>query len=238
MKQRPWGFRGQMASRVMFFWQKAGIEQVYICPDLNYSAAIHANKWIPVLPNTDAALQLAIIYTWVTEGTYDKEYVATHAVGMDKIEEYVLGKTDGVPKTPKWAAEKTGIPSYTIKALARRWAQKTTTVGHYFGGGYNPRPYSTEPARLEVILLGMQGLGKPGTHHAQIAYMGMPKNITWDQLELRYCTIPTHQKASRSIREPLETIKEKDPQLHERIFNPHRGTPQAWGQAAHTEDSH
>ena len=59
------------------------------------------------LPNTDAALQLAIAYQWITEGTYDKEYVATHTVGFDKFEEYVLGKEDGIPKTPKWAAEKT-----------------------------------------------------------------------------------------------------------------------------------
>ena len=29
---------------------------------------------------------------WVTEDTYDKEYVATHTIGMDKIEAYVLGK--------------------------------------------------------------------------------------------------------------------------------------------------
>jgi trimethylamine-N-oxide reductase (cytochrome c) len=27
--------------------------------------AVHADKWIPVLPNTDAALQLAIAYTWI-----------------------------------------------------------------------------------------------------------------------------------------------------------------------------
>ncbi len=61
--------------------KRSGIKQVYICPDLNYGAAIHADKWIPVLPNTDAALQLAIIYMWITEGTYDKEYVETHTVG-------------------------------------------------------------------------------------------------------------------------------------------------------------
>ena len=30
-------------------------------------AAIHADKWVPILPNTDAALQLAIIYVWMTE---------------------------------------------------------------------------------------------------------------------------------------------------------------------------
>ncbi len=224
----PWGFRGQMASRLMFFWNQCGIEQVYICPDLNYAAAVHADKWIPILPNTDAAMQLAIIYTWVVEGTYDKEYVATHAVGMDKIEDYVLGKVDGVPKTPKWASEKCGVPSYTIKAMARHWAKVTTSTGHYFGGGFIRGPYATEPARLECIQLGMQGLGKPGVHHAQIAYMGMPKNITWDQLNYDIANSDT----SRGFQEysgTFETIKQKDPELHERIFNPHRGTPQAWG---------
>ncbi len=38
-------------------------------------AAVHADKWIPILPNTDAALQLAIAYHWITKGTYDKEYI-------------------------------------------------------------------------------------------------------------------------------------------------------------------
>ena len=75
----PWGFNGQMASRLCYWFTKLGIKSIYICPDLNYGAAIHADKWIPIKPNTDAALQLAIAYTWVTEGTYDKEYVATHA---------------------------------------------------------------------------------------------------------------------------------------------------------------
>jgi hypothetical protein len=59
-----WGFTGQFASRLCYFWSEIGIKQVYICPDLNYGTAIHADKWIPILPNTDAALQLAIIYVW------------------------------------------------------------------------------------------------------------------------------------------------------------------------------
>ena len=167
-----WGFRGQFASRLLFFWNEIGLKQVYINPDLNYAAAIHADKWIPILPNTDAALQLAIMYVWITEGTYDKEYVETHTVGFDKIKAYVLGEEDGVPKTPQWASPKCGVPVWTIKALARDWAKKTVTIGHYFGGGMARGPYSHEPARLEVVLLGMQGLGKPGVHQAQIAYTG------------------------------------------------------------------
>jgi len=171
----PWGFGGQTATQLCYFWSEVGIKQVYICPDLNYGAAIHADKWIPILPNTDAALQLAIIYTWITEGTYDKEYVATHTVGRDKVKDYVLGKEDGIPKTPSWASPKCGVPEWTIKALAREFAAKTTSISHYYGGSYIRGPYSHEPARLECILLGMQGLGKPGVHQAQISYRSMPR---------------------------------------------------------------
>lgn len=172
----PWGFQGQYASKVCYFWTEAGIDQIYICPDLNYGAAIHADKWIPILPNTDAALQLAIIYTWLTEGTWDKEFVATHAVGMDKIEDYVLGKEDGFPKTPAWASEKCGVPEWTIKALAREFARLTTTIAHYNGGSLIRGPYSTEPARLEAVMLGMQGLGGPGVHQMQFTNHGNPRS--------------------------------------------------------------
>ncbi|MEJ2041083.1 MAG: molybdopterin-dependent oxidoreductase, partial [Desulfosarcinaceae bacterium] len=171
----PWGFTGQFASRLCYFWKEAGIKQVYICPDVNYGCAIHADKWIPVLPNTDAALQLAIIYVWITEDLYDKEYVKTHAVGMDKVEAYVLGEEDGVPKTPEWASKKCGVPEWTIKALAREFARKVTSIAHYFGGGFIRGPFSHEPARLECIMLGMQGLGGPGVHQHQLTYFGLPR---------------------------------------------------------------
>jgi trimethylamine-N-oxide reductase (cytochrome c) len=96
----------------------------------------------------------------MTEGTYDRPYVATHSVGFEKFEAYVLGKEDGIPKTPAWAAPRCGIPEWTIKALAREFAAKTTSISHYYGGSMVRGPYSHEPARLECILLGMQGLGK------------------------------------------------------------------------------
>ena len=73
----PWGWGGMMPSQINYYWSEIGIKSIYICPDLNYAAAVHADKWIPVLPNTDAALQLGIAYTWIKEDLYDKEYVAT-----------------------------------------------------------------------------------------------------------------------------------------------------------------
>jgi molybdopterin guanine dinucleotide-containing S/N-oxide reductase-like protein len=207
----PWGFRGQFASRLCFFWSEIGIKQVYICPDLNYGAAIHADKWIPILPNTDAALQLAIIYMWIKEGTYDKKYVQTHTIGFDKVRDYVMGKEDGIPKTPEWASQKCSVPEWTIKALAREFALKTTSIIHYFGGGMARGPYSHEPARLECILLGMQGLGKPGVHQSQIAYEGMPRNVLGGT---------GHMGMFNSLMKNPES---------EILIKPHRVTPKAWG---------
>jgi len=186
----PWGFCGQFPSRLSYFWSQAGIKQVYICPELNYGAAVHADKWIPVLPNTDAALQLAIAYVWIKEGSYDKEYVATHTVGFDKFKDYVTGKEDGIAKTPAWASPKCGVPEWTIKALAREFAVKTTTIAHGYGGSYIRGPYSHEPARLEVVLLAMQGLGKPGVHQCY-----------------PYWTAPAMPRALKPKNMPLGTVR-------------------------------
>ena len=90
---------------------------------------------------------------------------------------------DGIPKTPEWAEEKTAVPSRTIKQLAREWASKRTSIAHTNGGPYIRGPYSTEPARLEVILLGMQGLGKPGCHQLSMHEWSARQTLggrTWD----------------------------------------------------------
>ena len=161
------GFDGYMPSRLSQWIHSLGTRYVFVDPALNYSGVYLADKWIPILPNTDAALQLAIIYTWLSEGTYEKEYVETHAVGYQEFFDYVLGKVDGEAKTPAWASEKCGVPEWTIKALARDWAKKAVSVTHGNGGPGIRGPFSTEPGRLEPIMLGMQGLGRPGVHQAK-----------------------------------------------------------------------
>lgn len=152
----------QFWSTMIQWFQELGIEFVIIDPFMNYTAAAHEEmKWIPIWPNTDAALDFAIMYMWIVEDTYDHEYVEEHTIGFEKLKAYVLGEEDGIPKTPAWAAEKCGVPEYTIKELARHWAKKVTSIGHYCGCHIRG-PYSHEPARTEVYKLAMQGIGKPG----------------------------------------------------------------------------
>ena len=169
----PWGWQGQLPSRLSYWWSEIGIKQIYVCPDLNYAAAVHADRWIPVLPNTDAALYLAITHRWFSKGTYDKEYLDTHAVGVDKYEAYVMGEEDGVEKSPEWAEPICGVKARVIKALADEWASKRTTVVIGNGGPGIRGPYATEPARLQGICLAMQGLGKPGQNQAKMIEWGL-----------------------------------------------------------------
>ncbi|MDR2673247.1 MAG: molybdopterin-dependent oxidoreductase [Coriobacteriales bacterium] len=169
----PWGWGGLQPSRLCFWFTEIGVKQIHIAPDVNYTNAVHADRWIPILPNTDAAFQLAIAYIWLTEDLYDKDYVATHVEGFDWFEYYLLGNEDGIPKTPEWAAEKCGVPSYRIKAFARWWGKHIVSISHCNGGGYVRSCFSHEPARLEAYLLGMQGLGKPGVNQLKFIEWGI-----------------------------------------------------------------
>ena len=150
-----------------FHMKKLGIKFVFIDPFCNYTAVISADKWLTPRPGTDCALALAIAFVWITEGLYDKEYVKTHTYGFEKWKAYVLGEEDGVPKTPKWAEEISGVKARDIIALAREWGTKRTTLaaGGRSGMGHPGRAaFGHEWARMMVLLITMQGLGKPGVN--------------------------------------------------------------------------
>lgn len=156
------GMSGSVALEMPKWLKRAGIKIVAISPDLNHAAAVYADKWIPINPNTDAALYLAVAHTWIVEDRYNKDFVETHTVGFEEFRRHVLGEDDGVAKTPAWAQTITGVPSHTIRVLAREWAAKKTTLSVYFGGPKVRGTLSHLAARLEAYVLAMQGIGRPG----------------------------------------------------------------------------
>ena len=144
-----------------------GIPLVHIDPYYNHTAAMMGGKWLAPRPGSDNAMVLAIAYTWMTEGHYDKEYVAERTTGFDAWKEYVLGEEDGIPKTPEWQEGETGIRAKDIRALAREWGTKRTylSAGGLTGfGGACRTATGTDWARGMVCLMAMQGLGKPGVN--------------------------------------------------------------------------
>ena len=158
-------YTGQDSSLWRQWLKEKGVETVFIDPFYSFTAGVMEGKWIAPRIGTDAAMAMAIAHVWITEETYDKEYVEQRTVGFDEFKKHILGETDGLPKTPEWAAEESGVEARVIRTLAREWAAKTTVLscGSRGGeGGACRQAYATEWARMMVLLQAMQGLGKPG----------------------------------------------------------------------------
>ncbi|MBE9605943.1 molybdopterin-dependent oxidoreductase [Acetobacteraceae bacterium H6797] len=139
----------------------AGVRFVNISPFAGDAASFLSAQWIPIRPGTDAAFVFAMLYVLASEGLADEAYLATHAVGWDKLRDYVLGKTDGIAKTPEWAAAITEIPAETIASLAREAAAKptmTTATWSLQRSEHGEQPWWA----MVGLAAALGGIGKPG----------------------------------------------------------------------------
>lgn len=92
------------------------------CPDIPNA------EFISIRPNTDSALILALIHVLIAEGLHDSAFLETYTSGFDALAAYVKGSDDGVPKSPRWASEITGVPADTIDMLARDLAGRPSMI--------------------------------------------------------------------------------------------------------------
>ncbi|WDP92282.1 MAG: molybdopterin-dependent oxidoreductase [Desulfobacter sp.] len=158
-------YTGQDSAMWRTWLKEKGVEMIVIDPFHNFTAAAMDCKWLAPRMGTDTALAMAIAHVWITEDLYDKEYVKNRTIGFDEFKPYVMGETDGTPKSPEWAEAESGIKARVIRTLARKWAAKRTILsgGSRGGeGGACRTAFGTEWARMMVLLQAMQGLGKPG----------------------------------------------------------------------------
>ena len=114
--------------------KKAGAKIIFVDPMYGATAQALADEWIPVRPNTDAALLLGMAHYMITNNLQDQAFLDKYAVGFDKdhmpkgadpkenFKDHVLGTFDGVPKTPEWASEICGVDAATIKHFAHECA--------------------------------------------------------------------------------------------------------------------
>ncbi len=92
-----------------------GAHVVVLDPRFTKTAS-KAKEWLPVRPGSDLAFYLAMLHVLITEGSYDKEFVARYTTGFDEVSKTVQ------PYTPEWAAGKCEIPAATIRRIAREFA--------------------------------------------------------------------------------------------------------------------
>jgi len=156
--------------------KEQGCKFVSIDPRYTDSAAAYDAWWIPIRPGTDVAMMLAMAYVMIDEDLCDKNFLEAYTLGFDEehmpknappgasFKSYVLGVSDGVPKTPRWAASVTGVPANDIAKLARMYAKThPTALIHCWGPGR--QPWGEQFHRAGYTLAAMTGnFGKLGSH--------------------------------------------------------------------------
>ena len=115
-------------------FRREGVKFVFVGPDYNASAGFLEAEWIPVRPGGDTALMLAIAYLMITQDDngslidwdfldrctvgFDADHMPADAKTDENFHDYVMGKYDGIEKTPEWASELCGTPIEKIHRLA------------------------------------------------------------------------------------------------------------------------
>jgi anaerobic dimethyl sulfoxide reductase subunit A len=103
--------------------KQRGVEVVSIEPRRSATVKQLATRWVPVWPGGDGALMLALMYVLFTEDLAARDFTSRCSIGADELERYVLGETDGQPKTPAWAETRCGTPAAHIYELGRLYGQ-------------------------------------------------------------------------------------------------------------------
>ena len=136
--------------------KEKGARIISLDPRFTDSAATFADRWIPVRPGTDAAAMTAMAHTIITENLQDQPFIDNYTAGFDQFKDYVLGREDGIEKSPQWAEDISGIPAETIADLARQYATvKPAVLGNSFGPGRTA--YGEQYHRMALVLEAITG---------------------------------------------------------------------------------
>ena len=147
----------------------AGLHQVHdggarfvsVTPIRDDTPAELGAQWLPIRPGTDTALMLGLAHTLAVNGWHDTTFLDRYCTGYPRFERYLLGESDGQPKSAQWAAQITGLPAGTIEALARDMASHRTFVSTTWS--LQRADYGEQPYWMTIVLAAMLGqIGLPG----------------------------------------------------------------------------
>ena len=167
-----WGFEptiihfgpGHQLAYFIKMARERGVPVICIEPRYTVAAEVLADQWIPIKPGTDTAMILAVAHVLITEGLCDREFMEKF-VDLDGFEEwrsYILGETDGTPKTPEWAEGICAVPAETIRGFTHLYASNKPTW-LWVGWGPYRKSRGENTVRAAMALQAITGYwGVPG----------------------------------------------------------------------------
>ena len=133
----------------------AGVELVLVGPSRADLPAELGAQWLPIRPNTDTALMLALCNQLMKDGKADLEFLASYCVGYERFAAYLKDKDAA------WAAKICDVPADAIVALGRRMAGTRTMVT--MSWSVQRSDHGEQPCWALVALASMLGqIGLPG----------------------------------------------------------------------------
>ena len=104
---------------------------------------------------------LGMAHTLIVKQLADVSFLNRFTTGFERFQSYLLGKTDGIPKTAAWAASISGIAAADIISLTEEMAKKRTMLS--VSWSLTRQQFGEQPYWTVVALAAMLGqMGKPG----------------------------------------------------------------------------
>jgi len=171
-------FHGGNTFYYMRLAKQRGCKFVLVDPQYTDSAACYDAWWIPIRPNTDAAMLAAMAYHIFANDLQDQRFIERFCQGMDagtmpvwataspngkeNFRDYIFGVYDDQPKTPEWAAEICGVSAADIRKLAHLYATtKPAALKACWAPGRNAfgEQYNRMAAALQAMTGNIGNLG-------------------------------------------------------------------------------
>ncbi|WP_208719740.1 molybdopterin-dependent oxidoreductase [Amycolatopsis circi] len=155
------GLRRHSAAEAQRACAEAGVRFVLVSPLREDLAPELRAEWVPIRPGTDTAMMLAMAHHLASTGLEDRDFLDRCCVGYERFRSYVLGEQDGVPKSPEWAEDITGVPARTVRELAEASAGRRTVISLTWS--IQRAHYGEQPYWAGATLAAMTGsMGRPG----------------------------------------------------------------------------
>ena len=198
-------FHGGNTFYYMRMAKQRGCKFVLVDPAHTDSAASYDAWWIPIKPNTDAAMMAAMAHHIFTNNLQDQKFIDKFCLGMDKgtlpkeyadkenFKDYILGTYDKTPKTPEWAEPICGVKAADIRKLADLYAKTKPAAlkaswapgRASYGEQYNRMAAALQAMTGNIGVLGgcAEGVGK-AWHAESVAYpYDENANLWWGSIK-------------------------------------------------------